>query len=247
MNATNWKTDAENLLRQVDPGLCSPVYLVGMDEIGTAPGNAVGCWSPLFDLQLREIFRQQNRWAGRGFCCLVDATGTKDRFQNAGIPAADIRRRILATVVHEFAHYVDARPLLPESDVDAILATSAEPSKLLAMPITVGEATEKDPPWKGHDGARFGRLCIHLWHRSIMAGETFHINDVYSPADFYWLSSPLEYVEALGDEPSERAAEPLREIVNSQPPADYAEFCRRDLEDASARLCAKSQQHFPKE
>lgn len=227
----DWKDDAADLLRQIDSEAATvPLYLFDMAEVGTPECNAIGCWSSLFDLQLRDQLRAKKRWAGRGFCTLIDARRSRERY-----PAAiNWRRQIRATVVHEFAHFLAASPLGSEQRVDEILAEVPNAAKLLELPITVGDDAPNSEPFKGHCGIQFGRAAIHLTYRAnlILGRGYFHLSDIWGSETHYSLDRPMKYAQLLGDEVRERIDEPVRAIINSPCPPAYEAFCRADIERA---------------
>jgi hypothetical protein len=238
----DWKSEAADLIRCVDPN-AGPLYLFDFQEFDIQEGDvALACTSIFLDLQLRDRLKASGEWQGRGFVCLIDADHIEAQFHKSGI-GRDARRRVLGIVLHEYAHFISYK-LMPEEWVDRHLAELPDLAHYLSTaPITCGRDDPAAEPWRDHDGIRFGRGCIHLYHRANLSGQDFHINDIWSSAQTYRLAAPLDYVGALGDEPQSRLGEPLRAILDSPAPEPYADFCNQDLTRARARLALVSDNH----
>jgi hypothetical protein len=240
MPTHTWKHDACELLRRLDPE-AGALYLLDMAETKTDPCGCQGVTSILYDLCLRDSLKERGEWQGRGFTCLIAATEIFASFHKTGLPYFDARRKVLAVAIHEYCHFLEARPLMSEDRADAILESAPDLARYLReTPITVGADDPNADPSRHHDGLRFGRLASHALHRAnVWAGfELFHANDIWTAADVYGLAGPTLYAQALGDEPQRLIGEPLRSIVNSPLPERYAEFCHQDLERARAVLAA---------
>ena len=239
-----WQDETIRLIRQIDPD-AGPLYPCDMRGAGVAPGDVLGCFDATFDLSMRETLKAEQRWTGRGACFLVDGSGVEESFRQSCIPAADARRKILAAAIHEYSHFLEARPVISEASADRIIAQYPEALCLLALPTQLS-VTWPTAPWEGH-AATFGRIAIHLWFRAVEAGWDFHPNDIYPSSDYYALLGPLHFVEALGDEPRKRLKDSLRAIVNSPLPAEYQNFCESEISRARTELTARRQQQPTKE
>jgi hypothetical protein len=250
MITADWKTDAELLLRAIDPGSTTPLYIFDMhdplvlDPVVAKPGPspakyALGFTSSLLDLQLRAGLRARGLWRGRGFGTLIDASGIERLYNSIGLPPLDLRRNLLGIVLHEYAHFVSGALPVREEEADQILARSPAARETLTMPLGAGLMREPAVPWHHHDH-HFGRAAIHAWYRAdrLRPQLDLHPNEVWSARSSYRLCSVMDYIEALADEPRARAHEPLQSILSSPPPAAYREFGEQDIQRAAATLAA---------
>lgn len=80
------------------------------------------------------------------------------------------------------------------------------------------KATRRD-----QHGPRFIRACIHLAHRARIHPRLLRVCGAA-----YNLSSLRDYVTALGREPREQAAAPIRSILNSPAPAAFVRLWEED-------------------
>lgn len=254
MITTGWKTDAESLLRVIDPKYDGALYILdGRDPIALARAGAtaggqnwlaesfvLGFTSPLLDLELREELKDRCRWSGRGFACIVDGCRIEEHFRALGLPREDARRNVLGVALHEYAHHVAHGAPLPEERADKILASAPTVRDLIfKTPIGGGLKSAPPQPWHKHD-FEFGRAAIHCWYRANEQRPALelHPGDVWAPSLDYRLSFVGDYVELLGAEPQQRADEPLIQVLRSPMPEAYRLFGEQDLARATAALGA---------
>lgn len=134
--------------------------------------------------------------------------------------------RAYGTLIHELGH------VLADREFDEIVAggDSADASvrsdrlkESTGEPIFL-EASPSLPKWHGH-GHQWIRAVIHLIVRANVNYWDVNFADLC-----YGLSSRLEYLEALGDEPHKLARLPVSEILKTDPPAAFLELWERDTQ-----------------
>ena len=222
----HWKAEAAELVRLADPAAKGPIYLLSVRQAAAIykPNPSVFGFTGL--LLCHRLHRAIGRkWAGPGFCAVIDIERAVSRVQSLG------------AVLHEYAHHVVGRwephlAMIAEFRLEGAVLPRRRP----------GQARRRVEPCGRGDydamhGPRFYRLAAHLAHRMwrLWAGGFL---DIVGPFRKSRLYEPLAYRAALGDEPARGSTESLASIDASNPPAAFAELVRED----QARLEAISRE-----
>lgn len=140
--------------------------------------------------------------------------------------------RAYGTLIHELGHAIDNREfeeIVAGEDSSADAAQRDRLKESANEPI-FREVSPSLPKWHGH-GDNWIRAVIHL-----IARANIGYWDVAFADPFYGLSSRLEYLEALGDEPNKLASLPICEILKTEPPAAFVELWKRDTQPKAAAV-----------
>lgn len=224
---TNWRKQAESLLRQtlpIDLPATVPIYVVDRDEL--PPEIEVGCESgftcPLLDLRLRSSLG--DRWRGRGLAmCLI-----RDRLPDD--------YELWGAALHEASHYLESLArcsqsmealeffcVSPESMCPSVQAITME--RLTRPP---DEIVETGPRWAGHD-LPFLWTCVNLGFRVWQfAGLVSPCPLMQFGGRIYGLSNWEAYVQAAGNSPREWSDRSILAAIVGGPPAEFEELFLRD-------------------
>ena len=235
---------AERVARLVIPDIAArPLYIVqpAADSMMTREmiGHRTGCYFPHLDSALRPMLESEGRWQGPGVAIVVDAWTcfvlARDDY--------DGERAVIGTTLHELAHWLD-RPEeteVPSDQYARITTAFAERAERESKPRVFS------PDFLSH-GESFIRLCAHLWYRCGRGGGIYLRPRWFCFGNHYvgleMLDSPDEYIAALGEELSECAGLPLRQLAAMEPPREFTALWDKTLErmyspmPAELQLCA---------
>ena len=212
---TTTRTDvgaiATELLGKLDDEFTRvPIYLITRSD--AQPGRLEAFTGPCLDLQLESVLREHGRWRARGFCAVL----------NPALHALD--DEWLDVVTHEAGHY---------------LASPVELTKATGPALDQAKARYRPEPFGNH-GPKWCRVQMHLaYRRATKAPWSMNGSVVGRPGsatESFSLAAMAEYAVPVGDnyprgsqlfevlehEIRDRADEPIREILRSAPPGQYA-------------------------
>lgn len=216
----------EAILRAAVPELEGlPLYIAlsseGLGVEFTKDGTG-GYAGPVTDLALREWLG--DRWRGRGPAFVIDDI-MATRSAPADLPSAG-SRMVLANVIHEMAHQLDAGLKYPEiNDPDRIRQESDHLRAWAAVPMERPQI-----PFEAHS-ATWVRHALHLIHRVRQQGYAVDDEEVLLTG-YYSLSRAADYRDALDSElflcSSNRLA-PFEDIARCPPPEEFASLWKGDV------------------
>jgi len=221
---------AEHVLRDSCVDLIdTPIYIATATEhpgLLSWLGGFGGCFGATMDLALREKLEAAGEWAGRGFATIVN-----DDVIRTTYPAGDFLAAFVAVCTHELCHWLTSekwwstRRRKPSmSDATGLLQFYTATHRLDDSP-TEHEASGK-PKWTGHD-AQFHRASCHLRERLPEPRFRIMFATMFGGTP-YGLSSPYRYLRALESELVDRRGEPIRDILDSEPPAAFTTLWAAD-------------------
>ncbi len=220
----------EQILREVFPldlPPTRPVYIV--DAVDAGPWIAAEVahgWAatgPALDIRLRPRLEMLGEWRGRGFAVAIpDLAAFSCRFSAA---------EQLGIIGHEFAHQLDAGDHWADSEGTGELLNAIRPE--VVATVMVEMATRPRPPWIGHE-ARFTRAGLHVHHRLQAAGHRVSLESMHIAGPTFGLSATEAYRAALGDEPHDRADEPIGSIIGDPAPPTFSALWEADTATQSA-------------
>lgn len=223
--------DAERIARAAirDPGN-RPVYVV-TPAVGTMMtpeiiGDYGGFFQPHLDLILRPQLERQGRWRGPGICVVVNA---QSFFDDSRCPD-NAYRRVVGTVLHEIAHWVDHRESPATRDAIERPLSSIDDERKVAEQFVERVLGPTFPEPLVSHGEGFSRACCHLRHRAKLGGcdlqfGHLHFGHFYSGLEM--LHACSTYAEALRDEMARLQHLPLREAMALAPPDEYTRLWNR--------------------
>jgi len=203
-----------DLIREIDPAMDRPIYLVGFDEIRDelfqGPSNAIAWTSRTLDTELSDWLVAQGRWCGKGFAAIIhlDRCGS---FQ-----------KTIGACLHEYAHYCDWGSA---GDFDSPSERIAAVEMLHSWRPLLATAQDDElalPRWVNH-GQRFVRACCHLAHRTAYAVESVRPGHLSFGSRYYgsqfteatWMQSLAAELHSAGS---------IRDILSTDPPIDFTEL-----------------------
>ena len=164
------------------------------------------------DVQIRARLVADGRWQGPGpTICFADQTLSLSE--------------MLAVTVHEISHLLPASE--PQADSEPTGFDFAKNEFVLAV-ASADSKRKTLPPWHDH-GADFIRRVLHTGYRgSVRGGHTFEIADVNFGGACYGLSSGVDYLVALGDEPARMVDATFQEVAATDTPAEFLQLFEHD-------------------
>jgi hypothetical protein len=217
---------AETLCRLIAPDLQGhPLYIV---PIGTLPaeefGQSAGCLAfttPYLDLYVKDHVA----WRGRGPAMVLSERQIADRVRHN---QQAFRDEVLATIVHEAAHWLERKQLYLEAEHKTPERIKTEAN------ITFSGADEVEsrpvPARYWHDDT-FIRVCAHLSYRATRLGLEVPLASL-ACGRAYGQYPAGAYLRALGDEPAQMINESFAEIRATAAPEPFTELWRRDTATA---------------
>jgi hypothetical protein len=208
-----------------------PLYIVPQSTLPPQCGSGNDCYgyfTPSLDLYLRDHIPN---FRGRGPCMVINDVALREDYNDE-----DLDYVTHACVLHELAHILD-RPLVYPEPVNV------DPQKLIFEALVVAKATGRParvevPRYYGHE-VSFIRIALHLVHRAQQLGVAISPAAVYA-SHRYGVSHISEYLDALGNEPTNFADRTIRQIVAEDPPRAFAELWNSDLVAYQQRFSQRS-------
>jgi hypothetical protein len=208
--------ETEILCRAVAPrdldGL--PLYVVAQSQIAHEWGQAwpvCGYTTPGLDLCLAHLIPD---YRGRGPCIVVN-----DFVLDPNEPEYDFK----STALHELAHVLE-RPALFE--LPSAVTTEGIARVSAVLTAAINDEEEMDCAAVNVHGIEFMRAAVHLCYRAAVNGILISPDDVIGSSK--GASAEWVYEMALGDEPERRASDLFRDILSSDPPAEFNAVWQRD-------------------
>jgi hypothetical protein len=215
------------------------VYVVFTSEGAPEPGDdALGQTGRAADVLLRPHIEAMGQWQGRAWCIHLDDLAMLEWVRAASselneIESGNLFRQLISGVTaHEIGHIVELGPAianLPESALQDTRAAAAAVGALAAYSAGIHEQ-RGTVPWRLHDG-RFLRAVFHTRFRLLQI-QRANLSDMSLMLDteFYGLSSPRPYWQALMGELKERINDPIFEAATAgKPPKPFRDLWRADV------------------
>jgi len=155
------------------------------------------------------------RWTGPGFCTIV---------QRSEFPTYNAA---CAIALHELAHHLGYLALANQVELAHRWGVAVE-SPAAAWSAAFAPIAAPVVPWEGH-GLAFIRASLHIAFRARVLHSWLGIEALRVAGPSYGLSTCFEYADAIGDERTERAAEPITTILATEPPAEFTDLFNRDV------------------
>lgn len=200
----------------------TPVYVIDTAEL--FPGGCLlwGGTSGSLDWIAKPYLEAVGRWRGRGVAIALNFNAIEE----ADPTGYSVMPLLRETTLHELAHALErtvfASDWEPVGD-DAAMLRHAYDTHVVSehVPSMVG-------PWNDGHGDRFVRACLHLYHRARGVLAPVYDVDRLCAGTFYGLSSARLYLDALTGEPELLRDAPIRDILATPAPAEFAELFARD-------------------
>lgn len=204
------------LIRNVEPSMGeTPIYLLDADEWEGVdmPLDLLAFTAYTLDLQQAKRLNDSGVWRGPGFAAV---------FYTDRLPK--IAKFVAGTALHELAHWLTFPPR-PALETNDLAKTSAFASELFELATKFDVEDEKPrPPWHRHE-SDFVRAATHLAYRAgRLDPEIRPWNLEFSQR--YYSVCELAWMRVLADECRAMADVPIRDILATDPPRDFAELAR---------------------
>jgi len=256
--ARNWQRRAAELCREILPGPPVYILTDRQVPSHFRTRECCGYTGRWLDLQLESVIRERGKWQGRGFTAITTTAWRRTLSPNeltsivlhelshfAVSLAAD--RDLLAEkgrdqlrqmneLTEKAATARDLSNSLPRTFEEWLATLAPEVAahirswpqgKLDALAAEMFPAPKPIAAWGGHE-LPFIRAALHVQHRAERLGFTTTADAIGLAGHRYGLSKARVYLDALCDEPRQREAEGLLDVLRSPAPRSAQVLFERD-------------------